>query len=107
MLALLRMAIGEDRVVPVSMKRCWAKRECVDSVAADLDVRGIGCGVQARADPEARRGRGGGDELDDDFVRDEGLAPPVLTDEGKEAVLNLVPLARAGRKVTHGDRQSE
>jgi hypothetical protein len=42
------------------------------------------------------------------MMGDERLAPPVLLrDEREEAVFDLVPLARARRQVTHGDREPE
>src|SRR5579859_5532566 len=51
-------------------------------------------------------GRGRRDELDDDLVADEGLAPPVLADRAEQAVLDLVPLARPGREVADGDLET-
>ena len=97
----------QKRIVPVTMERLGAKRERVHSMPADLDAGGIGSGVQTRAHPKARGGRRRGNELHDDFVGDEGLAPPVLADEREEAVFDLVPFAGAGREMTHGDRQPQ
>ena len=37
----------------------------------------------------------------------ERFAAPVLRDEGEQAVLDLVPLARARRQVTDRDREAE
>src|SRR5882672_6783545 len=54
-------------------------------------------------DLQARLGCSGGDELDDDLVADQGARLPILADEGEEAVLDLVPLAGAGREVADGD----
>src|SRR5262249_47307714 len=47
------------------------------------------------------------DEVHDDLVRGKRAAAPVLGDETEQAVLDLVPLAGAGRKVTdvQGDVQ--
>ena len=45
--------------------------------------------TRLRAHKAASRG-GGGDEVDDDLVRDEGLAAPVLRDE-RETMFDLVP----------------
>src|SRR5262249_56592235 len=80
--------------------------QCVHGLPAYFDPGWVRLGVQARTHAETgRRGRGG-NELDDDLVGDQRLPPPVLTDERKQAVFDLVPLARAGGKVTHRDRQS-
>src|SRR5882672_10093499 len=52
-------------------------------------------------------GGGGRDQLDDHAMADEGLGAPVLADEGEEAVLDLVPLAGAGRQVADRDVEAE
>src|SRR5712672_878527 len=54
-------------------------------------------------DLQASLGCGCGDELDDDLVADQGASLPVLADEGEEPVLDLVPLAGAGREMADGD----
>jgi len=54
-------------------------------------------------DGQSGFGGGGGDELDDDQVANERLAAPVLRDEREQAMLYLVPLARAGRHVVDRD----
>src|SRR5882757_6968107 len=54
-------------------------------------------------DLQASLGCGCGDELDDDLVADQGASLPVLADEGEEPVLDLVPLAGAGREMAGGD----
>ena len=61
--------------------------------------------VELGVDVEAGAGAGGGDQADDDLVADERFAAPVLADEREEAMLDLVPLAGAGREVADGDRQ--
>ena len=52
-------------------------------------------------------GGGGGDQFDDDLMADERFAAPVLRDEREQAVLDLVPLAGAGRQMTDGDGNAE
>ena len=49
----------------------------------------------------------GRDQLDDHAIADERLGAPVLADEGEEAVLDLVPLAGAGRQVADHDVEAE
>lgn len=51
------------------------------------------------------RGGGPGNEVHDHFIVAARLAPPVRRDEGKQPVLDLVPLTRAGREMVDGDRQ--
>src|SRR5439155_49776 len=52
------------------------------------------------------RGAGGTDEIDDHRETHERLAAPVGADVREEPVLDLVPLAGPGRKVTDGDRHT-
>lgn len=52
---------------------------------------------------EPLRGMGVGNEIHYRCATDEGPAPPVLGDEGKESVFNFIPLACTGRKVTDMD----
>src|SRR5207302_10629635 len=59
--------------------------------------------VDLAADGEACLCGGCGNQIDDDAIADERLGAPVLTDEGEQAVLNLVPLAGARRQVVDDD----
>src|SRR3984893_12585876 len=68
---------------------------------------GILAGVELAAHGEAGFGGGGRDQLDDDAIADEWFGAPVLADEGKEAVLDFVPLAGAGRQVADHDVDAE
>ena len=61
--------------------------------------------VELALHPQASLGGGCRNQLEDHRIADERLAAPVLADEGKEAMLNLVPFARARRKVADRDRQ--
>ena len=49
---------------------------------------------------------GRGDELHDDLVAHQRFATPVLTDERKESMLDLVPFARAGRQMANVNVQA-
>jgi hypothetical protein len=49
--------------------------------------------------PGCRRGN----QLNDGLVADERFGPPVLADEGEEAVLDFVPLAGARRQMVDVD----
>ena len=56
---------------------------------------------------EAGFGRCGRDQLDNYPIADEGLGAPVLAYEGEEPVLDLDPLADAGRQVADPDVEAE
>ena len=74
-------------------------------VIADFDPCFVGVGIELGLDRETGlRGRTG-DEIDDGFVADQSFAAPVLRDEAEETVLDLVPLARAGREMAYGQLQ--
>src|ERR1035437_5897143 len=88
----------------------------VKSLALEFDLRhlrvwnfyagGVTLAVDLGVDLHPFLCRRSGNEVDDHFQTGERLSPPVLTDEGEQAVFDLVPLARAGRKVTDRDHQS-
>jgi len=53
---------------------------------------------------EPRAGFRRTDEIDDRLIRAQWLTPPVDGNEGEQAMFDLVPLARSGWEVTHGER---
>src|SRR5215471_14164359 len=63
--------------------------------------------VQHGFDLEAGVRLGGSDQMDDRFVVDQRHALPVQANKRKEPVLDLVPLASAGRVVTNRDRDRD
>src|SRR5271157_1470897 len=71
------------------------------------NAAGILAVVKLAAHGEAGFGGGGRDQLDDHAITDEWLGAPVLADEGEQAVLDLVPLAGAGRQVADHDVEAE
>ncbi len=87
------------------MELVAAKLDLFQLLVSDLDASGISLRVQFRMNFEAGSGRGSGDEVHDRFEAAQRLAAPVLTDIGKQPVLNFIPLAGAQRKVTDGNRQ--
>ena len=88
------------------MEYVWLDRDGRKVGVTHDQADGVGVGVergahlQAAARPEAR------DELDDHLVADQGPPTPVHGDEREQAMLDLVPLARAGREVRHPDAQT-
>jgi len=86
-------------IIPLEVNRCHLLR-------GRLEARGVGMRVKTARDGQTgRRGRRR-DQAQDHRVADQGLTAPVLGDEGEQAMLNLVPLARAGREVAHRDLQA-
>src|SRR6202045_1214286 len=71
------------------------------------NAAGVLAGVEFTAHSEAGFGGSGRNQLDDHPIADEWLGPPVLADEGEEAVFDFVPLAGAGRQVADRDVEAE
>src|ERR1700677_4155957 len=92
-----------DGVIPFGMERIAFDVERRHFCIADLDAFFIGVGVEFAADGQARLGRGRGDQLDDRRLTRERPTAPVLGDMAEQAVLDLVPLRRAGRIVAYAD----
>lgn len=69
----------------------------------DSDAGGIVPAVEFSTDVQAGAAVGRTDETDDRRQIDERRAPPVHRDVREQAVLDLVPFARARREVTDGD----
>jgi hypothetical protein len=70
----------------------------------DAELVGVGARVQLGVDLKAGAAGGRGDQVDDDLDRDQWPGAPVAADEAEQAVLDLVPLAGAGREVADLDR---
>ena len=71
------------------------------------NAAGVLAGVEFAAHSETGFGGSGRNQLDDHPIADEWLGPPVLADEGEEAVFDFVPLAGAGRQVADRDVEAE
>src|SRR5664279_2971427 len=96
----------KDLIVPVAMELVWSKSDLSQLGIGHLDAGRVGAFVQFRMNPEPCSGSRSGDQVDDDLQTDQGLATPVLRDEGEQSMLDLVPLAGARRKVTDRDAQA-
>jgi hypothetical protein len=88
-------------IVPFSVKGVWRNIDAGQFLVGDDDARLVVTRVQGGAHFQAGARRGAGDEIDDRPVADQRTAAPVLGDKAEETMLDLVPLARAGRKVAH------
>ncbi len=69
----------------------------------DADTCGILAGVEFRENPQPGLGGRVGDQRHDHVVADQRSAAPIAADVGELAMLDLVPLTRAGRHVTYVD----
>ena len=69
---------------------------------SDLEAFGVEVSIDLAAYFEACFGARRADELNDDLMTDQRLAPSVHGDEGEQAMLDLVPFAGARRQVGHG-----
>src|SRR6266700_4491223 len=87
-----------DGIVPIAMESSWQNGKGRHLFIRYLASGGIGIGVELALHRQASLCRGRSDQLHDYRIASERLAAPVLTDPGKEAMLNLVPFARAWRQ---------
>ena len=88
------------------MKRIGDQRECVHLFLGHRNARRILPGVEFGPDPEPGGCPDVPDAVDDGLVRRQRGAAPVRRDVTEEPVLDLVPLAGAGWKMTRLDGQS-
>lgn len=73
----------------------------------DFDPLGVFLFIELGTHGEARIGCRGRYELDDRAETAQGLATPVDRDEGKEPMLDFVPLAGPGRQMTYRNGKLE
>ena len=74
---------------------------------ADLDAGFIAVRVQCSTYREPLSCGGATDQFHYGLPTYQRFAPPILGDEGKQAVFHFVPFARAWRKMTHGESQAD
>ena len=96
-----------DRVVPLAVEFVTVNVECGHLVVIDFHAFGIGVGIDLALHFQTGVGGGGGDELHDGEIADERASAPILGYEREQAVLDLVPFARAGRQMMDGDLDAE
>ena len=93
----------EDGVIPLSVEGVPLEMELLQGLLRDFDPSWIRVLIQLAYNCQPRRGRRGRNEVHHHFVAHEGLPAPVLTDEGEQPMLALVPLTRPRREVGYGD----
>src|SRR6202167_5132706 len=96
-----------NSIVPLALEVVTGEVEVAHFCIGHLDAGGIGVLIEFATNLQTCLRRRRGDQLDDDLMADERLAAPVSGNEREEAMLDLVPLAGAGRQVTHGDGNAE
>jgi len=72
----------------------------------NLDPLWVLAGIEFGADSQPGFGGGRRNEVDDHLVTDQRFAAPVLADEGKQPMLDLVPLAGSRWQMADRDLQS-
>ena len=94
-----------DRVVPFAMKFAGLQIDMGKFFIRDLASNGVPAVVQATGHLQALGCGRAGDQPHYGFIIAQWLAAPVGRDEGKQAVLHLIPFARARREMA--DRQDQ
>src|SRR3972149_2057170 len=81
--------------------------DCCQFFVRHFDTCWIETLVEFSLDCESLLGRGRRNQIDDDLMADQWSATPILRDVAKHAMLNLVPLAGAWRKMADLDRNAQ
>src|SRR6266568_6316523 len=103
----MQLLAGPDHVVPLAMESVRLDPQRTKLSLRHLLAGRIAATIEPRAHDEAAAVAGVADEVDDRLVGPQGTTAPVDRDEREEAVLDLVPLARARREVADTDRHAE
>ena len=84
-----------ESVVPVTVKLMGRQPKPPHLIVRNLLARLIVAGVEKCLHTQTTLGSRAPDQIDDRLITEERLAAPVHADERKQAVFDLVPLARA------------
>src|SRR5271170_3450666 len=87
---------GRDSVVPLAVKIIAGEVDRSHLCVADGDAFWVEIIIDPAGHVQSGLGGGGADQLHDHLMADQRLTTPVLGDEGKQPVLDAVPLAGAG-----------
>ena len=90
---------GEKLVVPLPMKLIPSQMQLRHLLVRYFDTGWIGAGIKLGVHFQALGRRRARDQTNDDSQARQWLTAPVLTDEGKQPVFNLIPFAAARREV--------
>ena len=83
------------------MKRISLQSDLGKLLFGDLDTLGVFARIDFSAHTQPGSGGGSRNEIDDHLMTHERFAAPVLTDKGKQSMLDLVPLAGTGRQMAN------
>src|SRR5215217_2540895 len=97
---------GMNRVVPVAVEPMPFEAHRGELRVGHGHAFGVQPAIQLRSNAESRPTPRRADETDDRRQVHQRGAPPVHRDVGEQPVLDLVPLARAGREVTDRDGEA-
>ncbi len=92
-----------DCIVPFAVKLVAYDVDLRHFLIGHDDTFWIGFGVEFALHGQACIGGRGADEINDDAIADQRLGTPIQADKRKQAVLDFVPLAGAGRQVVKLD----
>src|SRR5215831_12412052 len=98
--------LGEQTIVPIAVKGISPEPKFCHLFVGDFDAGWITVWIETTLHGQARFGGRGGNQVDYDLMADQGLAPPILTDEREQPMFDLVPLAGARRKMADRNFQS-
>jgi hypothetical protein len=96
-----------ESVVPVRMSRVPVDAECFHLGLCHLDARFVLIGVENCLHPESTLRFRGPDQIHDRLIVEQRLPFPGQADEGKQPVLDLVPVARSRRVMADRDGHLE
>src|SRR5712692_3190271 len=99
------MSPGRDRVVPFPVELVALQFNSGELFLGHFDPGWVAGGVHLRPHLEPGFSSGRRNQIHNDLVAHQGFPPPVLANEGKQPVFDLVPLTRARGQVAHGDLQ--
>ena len=97
--------IWQDRIVPRTLEVGFLEPDLGQFIVSDLFAKVVPGWVEARPDLETLARGDSPNEVHDGFEAHQGASAPVLSDVAEHAMLDLIPLARTGRKVAHRNCQ--
>src|SRR5687767_9694447 len=99
-------AAWAERIVPLAVEFGPFESKSSELGGGHLLPGGVLTLVQGRADLQTTFRPRVGNQINNDCMAHQGAPTPILGDLREHPVLDLVPLAGARRKVTHGNLQA-
>ena len=103
----MHLGTRPNNVVPITLEVIAFYVQLAEFLGRDLLADRIAATIEASANEEPAAVGRVSNQVDDRLIGTQGTAAPVHRDEGKQAVLNLVPFAGAGWKVADKNRNVE